>query len=91
MQRLSVEWWPGLCEECQGLLGFSMYFEGSWGLGLRRLEDSNKVFGLKLIWLLFASTGSLWVAWVKQHLIAGRLFWTADFQNTGSSLRFGED
>ena len=39
------------------------------GLGLRRLQDSNKVFSLKLIWLLFAATGSLWVAWVKHNNI----------------------
>lgn len=30
------------------------------GLGLRRLEDMNQVFSLKLIWMLFASNGSLW-------------------------------
>lgn len=56
------------------------------GLGLRRLEASNNVFGLKRIWLLFAATGSLWVAWVKEHLLQGRIFWTADFDNIGSSL-----
>lgn len=56
------------------------------GLGLRRLEASNTVFGLKLIWLLFAATGSLWVAWVKEHLLAGKIFWTADFDTSGSWL-----
>ena len=39
------------------------------GLGLWCLQDSNKVFSLKLIWLLFAETGSLWVAWVKHNNI----------------------
>lgn len=58
--------------------------KSSGGLGLRRLEDSNTVFGLKLIWLLFAATGSLWVAWIKEHVIADRDFWTADFDNSGS-------
>lgn len=38
------------------------------GLGLRRLADSNQIFGLKLIWLLYAGSDSLWVAWVhKKH------------------------
>ncbi|XP_048619881.1 uncharacterized protein LOC125590370 [Brassica napus] len=32
------------------------------GLGLKRLEDWNKVLGLKLIWLIFTSGGSLWVS-----------------------------
>lgn len=60
--------------------------KSSGGLGLRRLEDSNTVFGLKLIWLLFAATGSLWVAWIKEHVIADRDFWTADFDNSGKLL-----
>ncbi|KAG2329091.1 hypothetical protein Bca52824_000271 [Brassica carinata] len=59
----------------------------SGGLGLRRLEASNTVFGLKLIWLLFAATGSLWVAWIKEHVIVDRNFWTADFDNFGSWIR----
>lgn len=45
----------------------------SGGLGLRRLADSNEVFELKLIWLLFAGTGSLWVAWIHKNIISGRL------------------
>lgn len=60
--------------------------KSSGGLGLRRLEAANNVFSLKLIWLLFAATGSLWVAWVKEHLLSGRIFWIADFDNIGSSL-----
>lgn len=56
------------------------------GLGLRRLADTNLVFGLKLIWLLFAGTGSLWVAWAQRNLIKDNLFWSADFRNVGSWL-----
>ncbi|KAL0788341.1 hypothetical protein Bca101_004587 [Brassica carinata] len=56
----------------------------SGGLGLRRMADSNQVYGLKLIWLLFAANGSLWVAWVQEHLIGSRVFWDTDFQNIGS-------
>ncbi|KAL0804295.1 hypothetical protein Bca101_096785 [Brassica carinata] len=54
------------------------------GLGLRRLQYANQVFSLKLIWLLFAGTGSLWVAWVKSYVIEGRPFWTTDFTGIGS-------
>lgn len=55
------------------------------GLGLRRLENMNQVFGLKLIWLLFAGTGSLWVAWIEKWILRGRIFWsTTDFRATGS-------
>lgn len=39
---------------------------------------------MKLIWLLFTATGSLWVAWIKEHVIADKDFWTADFENSGS-------
>lgn len=56
----------------------------SGGLGLRRLLSSNQVFELKLIWLLFSAEGSLWVAWVKRHLIGDKVFWTHDFGYTGS-------
>ncbi|XP_010544463.1 PREDICTED: uncharacterized protein LOC104817082 [Tarenaya hassleriana] len=39
------------------------------GLGLRKLEDINTSARLKLVWLLFANSGSLWVAWVRKHLL----------------------
>ena len=55
-------------------------------MGLRRLGDANQIFTLKLIWLLFAGTGSLWVAWIKANTIADRPFWDYDFSSTGSSL-----
>lgn len=44
------------------------------GLGLKRLEAWNQVFTLKLIWLLFTKSGSLWVSWVTKVLIKGHLF-----------------
>lgn len=47
---------------------------------------NNNVFSLKLIWLLFAATWSLWVAWTKKHLLEGKIFWTADFDKTKSWL-----
>lgn len=44
------------------------------GLGLRRLMTWNKVFGLKLIWLLFTKSGSLWVSWVQKISVKGSFF-----------------
>ncbi|CAA7058378.1 unnamed protein product [Microthlaspi erraticum] len=58
--------------------------KSSGGLGLRRLEDMNQVFGLKLIWMIFASNGSLWVAWVQKYVLRGRLFWCPSLHVTGS-------
>lgn len=37
------------------------------GLGLRRLTNWNNTLCLRLIWLLFTSNTSLWVAWHKLH------------------------
>ena len=54
------------------------------GLGLRRLEEWNRVLGLKLIWLIFAAGGSLWVSWVRRHLIADRNFWDIQPQRRDS-------
>lgn len=46
----------------------------SGGLGLKRLSSWNKVLALKLIWLLFTASGSLWVSWVRLHLLGRRNF-----------------
>lgn len=45
------------------------------GLGLRRYESWNKTLCLRLIWLLFAEGGSLWVAWHKHHHLHSESFW----------------
>lgn len=56
----------------------------SGGLGLRRLSPWNRILGLKLIWLLFASSGSLWVSWTKIHLMGTENFWILDAANSSS-------
>ncbi|XP_024004423.1 uncharacterized protein LOC112081868 [Eutrema salsugineum] len=48
------------------------------GLGLKRLHDLNQVFGLKLIWLLFAGNGLLWV---NSGTLAS--FWHDDWTHLG--------
>lgn len=53
-------------------------------MGLRRLADWNQVLGLKLIWLIFTAGGSLWVSWVRRHLIGQDNFWVLDPTNRGS-------
>lgn len=48
------------------------------GLGIKDLYTWNKACTLKLIWLLFFQSGSVWVAWFKTDILAGSLknFWT---------------
>ena len=56
----------------------------SGGLGLKRLVSWNKVFALKLLWLLFTKAGSLWVSWIRLNLIGHRNFWELNPYNAGS-------
>lgn len=44
------------------MLDFVCTSKKTSGLRLKRLVDWNKVFALKLIWLLFTSSGSFWVS-----------------------------
>lgn len=48
------------------------------GLGIRDLTVWNRACTIKLIWLLFFQSGSVWVAWYKLHFLRGSLgsFWT---------------
>lgn len=54
------------------------------GLGLRMLDTWNKVFGLKLICLLFTEVGFLWVSWVHKNILIERIFWDANASALGS-------
>ena len=55
------------------------------GLGLRSLEEANKVSMLKLIWRLLSAKGSLWVDWVQQNLIRSGSFWAVKNNTTCGS------
>ncbi|KAL9830793.1 hypothetical protein AtNW77_Chr3g0193361 [Arabidopsis thaliana] len=44
-------------------------------LGMRSIEEANKVCVLKLIWRILSAKGSLWVDWVNKHLIRDGSFW----------------
>ena len=48
------------------------------GLGVKDLYTWNRACTLKLIWLLFFQSGSVWVAWFKTEILSGNLsnFWT---------------
>ncbi|XP_024014527.1 uncharacterized protein LOC112088476 [Eutrema salsugineum] len=55
------------------------------GLGLRSIEEANKVCCLKLIWKLISSKNSLWVNWVTEYLIRRGSFWAVQRStNSGS-------
>uniref|UniRef100_A0A0D3E306 Reverse transcriptase domain-containing protein n=1 Tax=Brassica oleracea var. oleracea TaxID=109376 RepID=A0A0D3E306_BRAOL len=45
------------------------------GLGLRDLEEVNKVSCLKLIWRILSARSSLWVQWIHKYLIRKSSFW----------------
>jgi hypothetical protein len=45
------------------------------GLGIKRIEEWNRVAMLKHIWSLFAQSGSLWVAWVHSYWLKGSSLW----------------
>jgi hypothetical protein len=46
------------------------------GLGLKRLEVWNQIAMLRHVRSIFARSGSIWVAWVKENLLKGRSFWS---------------
>ena len=48
------------------------------GLGLRSIEEANKVSMLKLIWRILSAKGSLWVDWVQKNLIRDGSFWAVN-------------
>lgn len=54
------------------------------GLGLRNFSIWNKTLALKLIWLLFSKSDSLWVAWMRHHNLRDYSFWSAPNSATGS-------
>ncbi|XP_010431475.1 PREDICTED: uncharacterized protein LOC104715797 [Camelina sativa] len=58
------------------------------GLGIRDLCVWNKACMIKLIWLLFFCSGSVWVAWFRRAILADNLsnFWTRKPNNKYSWL-----
>lgn len=56
--------------------------EGS--LGFRRFKDTNRIFGLHLIWRLFTSKSSLWAKWARHYLLRNKSFWDVKATTLGS-------
>jgi hypothetical protein len=64
------------------------FSEKEGGLGLKRLEVWNQTSMLIHVWSLFARSGSLWVAWVKENLLKRKSFWSVSIpQNCSWSWR----
>jgi hypothetical protein len=58
------------------------------GLGLKRLEVWNQISMLRHIWSIFATSGSLWVAWVKNNFLRQKSFRSVGIpQNCSSCWR----
>ncbi|CAA7037985.1 unnamed protein product [Microthlaspi erraticum] len=58
------------------------------GLGCRDLVTWNKACTLKLVWLLFCNSGSIWVAWYVNEVLQGSLsnYWTCKVKQKHSWL-----
>lgn len=54
------------------------------GLGLRNFSIWNKTLNLKLVWLLFSKSDSLWVAWNKKHWLKNYSFWNVELKSNDS-------
>jgi hypothetical protein len=58
------------------------------GLGLKRLEVWNKTSMLRHIWSIFAKSGSLLVAWIKDNFLKHKSLWSVGIsQNCSWCLR----
>ncbi|XP_024004020.1 uncharacterized protein LOC112081493 [Eutrema salsugineum] len=54
------------------------------GLGLRDFLSWNKVLNLRLVWLIFTNSDSLWVTWIREHRLKRSCFWSYVVKSTDS-------
>lgn len=54
------------------------------GLGVRKLKEVNKVYGLKLIWRMLSGS-SLWGNWIQTYLLKGKSFWEINVKTQAGS------
>ena len=54
------------------------------GIGLRNLSLWNKALTLRLVWLQFSGSNSLWVTWNKEHRLKRCNYWNAEPQPSHS-------
>ncbi|CAH2047747.1 unnamed protein product, partial [Thlaspi arvense] len=58
------------------------------GIGIRLLEDFQLVFRLNQVWNFFTNAGSLWVAWLRNHVFRRKSFWaTEDSSRLSKAVR----
>ena len=58
------------------------------GLGLRNIMHWNETCILKLLWMIFFRSGSLWVAWIRNKYISSSSFWALNEKNYSYSWMF---
>lgn len=81
-----------------GTIGISTGAKVSWlnlsvpksegGLGIRNLTSWNETCTLKLIWMIFFRSGSIWVAWIRNKYISSSSFWALNEKNYAFSWMF---
>ena len=81
-----------------GTIGISTGAKVSWhhisfpksegGLGIRNFYSWNQTCGLKLIWMLFFRSGSIWVAWIRRRYLSTSPFWALNEKNYSFSWIF---
>ncbi|KAF8050248.1 hypothetical protein N665_2016s0003 [Sinapis alba] len=57
---------------------------GALTVCLRYLHTWNKTLSLKLVWLLYSETQSLWAEWTKKHQLKGDSIWSMDDKKQSS-------
>ncbi|CAA7047953.1 unnamed protein product [Microthlaspi erraticum] len=64
------------------------YPKAEGGLGIRSISSWNEVCGLKLLWMLFFKSGSIWVAWMRNRYLSRQSFWSLNQENPSFSWTF---
>ncbi|CAN1156106.1 hypothetical protein LINPERHAP2_LOCUS20754, partial [Linum perenne] len=49
-----------------------VFLKGEGGLGIRDLKLWNRALVFRLLWEIFASQGSIWLAWLRHYRLKGR-------------------
>jgi hypothetical protein len=73
-----VEWkhcW--VCKSKNFLEGFVFSKEGR-RLGVEEFGSLESFSMLRHVWSLFARSGSIWVAWVKENYLRRKSFWSVN-------------
>lgn len=74
-----------------GTIGISTGAKVSWedfstpknegDLGLQDPKVCNETCILKLLWMIFFKSGSLWIAWIRSRYISSLSFWALNERN----------